>query len=57
MQQTIPPNPQQRKIRIDRAHADEVQKIEIRVRDITEIEMPVEINARIINKLKRKLRR
>ena len=57
MQQTQEINPKQRQIRVSRAHADELQKIELRVRDVMEIETSVEIDTRIINKLRRKLNR
>jgi hypothetical protein len=52
MQQT--PTPQQRQIRIDREHANDVQKIELATLDVSEI---VTIDTRILNKLKRKMGR
>ena len=43
----------QRQVRVDREHANEVQKIEIAGFDIGS----VEINTRILNKIQRKIQR
>jgi hypothetical protein len=51
--QQIPNNPKERQIRVDRAHADELQKIELATQDVAEIE----INTRVLNKLRRKMQR
>ena len=57
MQQTqkqqTQPSPRQRQTRVDREHANEVQKIEIAGFDIDS----VEINTRILNKIQRKIQR
>lgn len=53
MQQTQEINPKQRQIRVSRAHADELQKIELRIQDVDD----VEIDVRVLNKLRRQMKR
>jgi|LGVF01.1.fsa_nt_gb hypothetical protein len=52
-QQSQPTTQHQRQVRVDREHANEVQKIEIAGFDIGS----VEINTRILNKIQRKIQR
>lgn len=47
------PTPQQRRNRVNRVRADELQKIELRINDVNE----VEIDTRLLNKLRRKISR
>ena len=53
MQQKQTPTKQQRRTRVDREHVSEVQKIEIASFDVDN----VEIDTRILNKIKRKMGR
>jgi hypothetical protein len=51
MDETV--TPKQRQIRVERARSDDLQKIELRIQDVKEVEIPM----RILNKLKRKMKR
>lgn len=51
--QTLAPTQHQRRARVDRDHASEIQKIELASFDVEN----VEIDTRILNKLKRKMGR
>lgn len=51
MEETV--TPKQRQIRVDRARTDDLQKIELAASEVNEIE----IDTRILNKLKRRMNR
>ncbi len=51
MDETV--TPKQRQIRVERARSDDLQKIELAAREVSEIE----IDTRILNKLKRRMNR
>lgn len=51
--QTQTPNPKEREIRVTRARANELQKIEFTTQDVID----VEIDVKILNKLQRKMQR
>ena len=51
MQQII--SPKDRQIRVSRVRADELQKIELRIQDVDD----VEIDTKVLNRLKRKMQR